>query len=126
MTRAATPEAVAALLGGLRRASKRSAVDSGIPLAAVEALLHIAQGVDTVTDLQRVMGMSTGQASRTLSLLRGRGRLENGRWIESTIGLVSVTNHPHRSGYQLRLTDDALQLISSTFVPINTAGEHES
>lgn len=126
MTRAASPEAVAALLGGLRRASKRSTADAGIPLAAVEALLHIAQGVDTVTDLQRVMGMSTGQASRVLSLLRGRGRLERGRWIESTIGLVSVTNHPHRSGYQLRLTDDAQELISSTFALVARAGEHQS
>lgn len=123
MTRAATPQAVAAMLGGLRKASKRSRFDAGIPLVAVEALLNIAQGVDTVDGLKRTMGLSAGQASRTLSLLRGRGRLEAGQWVESTVGLVAVTNHPHQQGYRLQLTNDAIELLNSTFVPLNTPGE---
>ena len=119
-----TPQAVAGMLGGLRQASVRSRFDAGIPLVAVEALLWIASGIDNVPELQQQMGLSSGQASRTLSLLRGRGRLEHGKWIESPIGLVRVSSHPHRPGYRIQLTDEALQLVASTFAPINNPGEN--
>lgn len=119
-----TPQKVAGLLGGLRQASVRSRFDGGLPLVAAEALLWIASGIDNVPDLQRQMGLSSGQASRTLSLLRGRGRLEHGRWVESPIGLVRVSSHPHRRGYRIQLTDEALQLIASTFAPVNSPGEN--
>lgn len=115
---------VAGLLGGLRKASVRSRFDAGIPLVAAEALMWIASGIDNMPDLQRHMGLSSGQASRTLSLLRGRGRLEGGRWVESKIGLVKVSSHPHRRGYRLQLTEEALDLLHSTFEPLNRAGDH--
>lgn len=118
-----TPQKVAGLLGGLRQASIRSRFDGGMPLVAAEALLWIASGIDNVPDLQRVMGLSSGQASRTLSLLRGRGRLEQGRWVESPLGLVQVSEHPHRPGYRIQLTNAARELIASTFAPIVTPGE---
>lgn len=115
---------VAGLLGGLRKASVRSRFDAGIPLVAAEALMWIASGIDNVPELQRHMGLSSGQASRTLSLLRGRGRLDKGRWVESRIGLVKVSSHPHRAGYRLQLTDEALDLLNSTFTPLNRDGDH--
>ena len=117
-------QSVAGLLGGLRKASVRSRFDAGIPLVAAEALMWIASGIDNMPELQAHMGLSSGQASRTLSLLRGRGRLENGRWVESRIGLVTVSSHPHRRGYRLQLTDEALELLHSTFAPINSPGDH--
>lgn len=118
-----TPQQVAGMLGGLRQASVRSRFDGGLPLVAAEALLWIASGIDNVPDLQRQMGLSSGQASRTLSLLRGRGRLERGRWIESQLGLVRVSDHPHRPGYRIQLTKAARELVDSTFAPIVTPGE---
>ena len=117
-------QSVAGLLGGLRKASVRSRFDAGIPLVAAEALMWIASGIDNMPELQAHMGLSSGQASRTLSLLRGRGRLENGRWVESRIGLVTVSSHPYRRGYRLQLTDEALELLHSTFAPIYNPGDH--
>jgi DNA-binding MarR family transcriptional regulator len=114
------PADVAGLLAGLRKASKRARFDAGIPLVAAEALLWIAAGIDNLPDLQRHMGLSPAQGSRTLSLLRGRGRLEHGKWIESPIGLVQVSAHPHRRGYRIQLTEEAQQLLASTFAPVKT------
>lgn len=116
---------IAGLLGGLRKASKRSTFDGGMPLVAAEALLWVYSGVDHLSDLQNLMGLSPARVSRTLSLLRGRGRKgEDGRWIESPLGLVKVTNHPHRRGYRLELTEEALELLDSTFAPLNRDGDH--
>lgn len=120
-----TPQRIAGMLGGLRQASVRSRFDAGIPLVAAEALLWIASGIDNVSDLRQQMGLSSGQASRTLSLLRGRGRLEHGKWVESPLGLVRVSEHPHRRGYRIQLTEAAIQLIASTFVPVNNPGENQ-
>jgi len=114
---------VAALLGGLRLAGKRGRFDGGLPLVAAEALLHIYQGVDSITGLQNAMRLSPAQTNRTISLLRGRGRKAGDSWIESQLGLVKVTNHPHHRGYRLQLTDDAKQLLDSTFAPLNMVGE---
>lgn len=114
---------VAGLLGGLRKASKRSTFDGGMPLVAAEALLWIYSGIDHVTDLQKHMGIDHARVNRTLCLLRGRGRRDKGRWIESPVALVRVTNHPHRRGYRLELTEETQALLDSTFAPINTAGE---
>lgn len=110
-----TPAKVATMLGGIRQASVRSRFDAGLPLVAVEALLWVASGIDHLSDLQKHMGLSTAQASRILSLLRGRGRLRSGRWVESKVGLVRVTDHPHRRGYRISLTDNADDLIRFTF-----------
>jgi DNA-binding MarR family transcriptional regulator len=114
---------IAGLLGGLRKASKRSTFDGGMPLVAAEALLWIYSGIDHVTDLQKHMGIDHARVNRTLCLLRGRGRKEDGRWIESRLGLVKVTNHPHRRGYRLELTEEAQELLDSTFAPLNGSGE---
>ena len=103
------------MLGGLRAASVRGRFDAGLPVVAVEALLWIASGVDHLTWLQTCMELSPAQANRTLSLLRGRGRLRNGGWVESRVGLVSVTAHPHRRGYRILLTKDAESLLGITF-----------
>lgn len=123
-----TPAHVALMLASLRAASVRSRFDAGLPVVAIEALLWIASGVDHLTWLQAVMELSPAQANRTLSLLRGRGRLRNGGWVESRVGLVSVTAHPHRRGYRILLTKDAESLLGTTFsgLPIrnpNTPGE---
>lgn len=114
---------VAGLLGGLRQASVRNRFDSGLPLVAAEALLWIYSGVDHLSDLQDHMGLSPAQASRTLSLLRGRGRQRQGQWVESRLGLVKVTNHPHRRGYRLELTKEAKNLLNNTFALFNGDGE---
>ena len=114
---------VAGFLGGLRQASVRNRFDTGLPLAAAEALLWIYSGIDHLSDLQEHMGLSPAQASRTLSLLRGRGRQRQGQWVESRLGLVKVTNHPHRRGYRLELTSEAKNLLNSTFALTNGDGE---
>lgn len=117
------PADVAAMLGGLRQASVRSRFDAGLPVVAVEALLWVAAGVDHLSDLQERMGLTPSQASRTLSLLRGRGRLHNGRWVESRVGLVQVTAHPHRRGYRISLSENAKSLLKATFTVRFIPGE---
>ena len=126
MTDTQTIERVAAMLQGLRRASKRCSKDTGIPVVAVETLLHIADGADSIAEIRRRTGLHHNSVYRLITMLRGRGRLADGKWIESVIGLVTVTRHPHRRGYRISLTPDAQELIDSTFAPLNTAGEQQS
>lgn len=110
-----TPVAVAGLLGALRQNNR------AVPLACAEALLLIAAGVDNIPDLQQAMRDGQGSPmppstiSRLISLLRGRARYNQGRWIESPYTLLEVRPHPHRKGLQLHLSAAGQQLIRSHF-----------
>ena len=92
-----------------------------VPISAAEALLLIAAGIDNVPDLQRAMRDASGNAlppatiSRLVSLLRGRARYHQGRWLESPYSLLEVRRHPHRRGLQLRLSDAGQALLKSHF-----------
>lgn len=116
------PNDVAALLKGLRCVFREHMKASGRhvghpPLVAAEALLWIAGGIDHGSDLAEAMGMDHSTANRTIALLRGRTRWREGRSMPSPFGLVELRKHPHRRGFQLSLTDEGKQLISSTFEP---------
>jgi hypothetical protein len=102
--------AFAQMLGALRTSGR------AMPLSAAEALLWIASGVDSVPELAEVMGpgddaLPAATVSRLVSLLRGRARYSQGKWIESPHRLIEVRPHPHRRGMQLLLTREALDLL---------------
>jgi hypothetical protein len=114
------PNDVAALLKGLRCVFREHMKANGRhvghpPLVAAEALLWIAGGIDHGSDLAEAMGMDHSTANRTIALLRGRTRWREGRSMPSPFGLVELRKHPHRRGFQLSLTAEGKQLISSTF-----------
>lgn len=117
---ATSPNDVAALLKGLRCVFREHMKASGRhvghpPLVAAEALLWIAGGIDHGSDLAEAMGMDHSTANRTIALLRGRTRWREGRSMPSPFGLVELRKHPHRRGFQLSLTAEGKELISSTF-----------
>lgn len=103
---------VAALLQRLRGTGRI------IPVGAVEALLRIGAGVDSVTELAAAMGtddtpLPPASISRLVSLLRGRARYDKGEWRESPYGaLIEVRKHPHRKGLQLLLSAEGMELLS--------------
>lgn len=107
--------ALARFLGSMRQNNR------AIPISAAEALLLIAGGIDNVPDLQQAMRDANGNAlppatiSRLISLLRGRARYDQGRWLESPYSLLEVRPHPHRRGLQLRLSDAGQRLIHTHF-----------
>lgn len=107
--------ALAGFLGALRQKNR------AVPINAAEALLLIASGIDNIPDLQQAMRDADGNAlppatiSRLISLLRGRARYDQGRWLESPYSLLEVRPHPHRRGLQLRLSDAGLRLIHTHF-----------
>lgn len=107
--------ALARFLGSMRQSNR------AIPISAAEALLLIAGGIDNVPDLQQAMRDANGNAlppatiSRLISLLRGRARYDQGRWLESPYSLLEVRPHPHRRGLQLRLSDAGQRLIHTHF-----------
>lgn len=107
--------ALAGFLGALRQKNR------AVPVNAAEALLLIASGIDNIPDLQRAMRDSEGNAlpsatiSRLISLLRGRARYDEGRWVESPYSLLEVRPHPHRRGLELRLSAAGEQLIGTYF-----------
>jgi len=79
---------LAGFLGALRQKNR-------VVLTSVaEALLLIAAGIDHLSDLQKAMRDSEGNAlnpatsSRLISLLRGRARYRRGTWIESPYSLL--------------------------------------
>ena len=114
------PNDVAALLKGLRCVFREHMKANGRhvghpPLVAAEALLWIAGGIDHGSDLAEAMGMDHSTANRTIALLRGRTRWREGRSMPSPFGLVELRKHPHRRGFQLSLTAEGRELISSTF-----------
>jgi len=117
---ATSPNDVAALLKGLRCVFREHMKASGRhvghpPLVAAEALLWIAGGIDHGSDLAEAMGMDHSTANRTIALLRGRTRWREGRSMPSPFGLIELRKHPHRRGFQLSLTAEGEELISSTF-----------
>ena len=109
------PEALANFLGALRVTNR------AVPINAAEALLLIASGIDNVPDLQQAMRDANGNAlpastiSRLISLLRGRARYNQGRWLESPYSLLEVRPHPHRKGLQLLLSEAGKRLIHHHF-----------
>lgn len=104
-----TLQSVASFLGWFQQPGRN------IPINAAEALLWIAAGEDSLAGLQRRMGSSPRAVERTVSLLRGRARYREGKWIESPYGLVWVRKHPDRRGNQLLLTTQGQQLVQAYF-----------
>lgn len=103
---------MASLLARLRTSGRT------IPIGAAEALLWVASGVDSVPELAAAMGtggapLPPATVSRLVSLLRGRARFSQGRWIESPMGaLLAVRPHPHRRGLQLQITEAGGRLLN--------------
>ena len=107
-------------LGSLRKKGKV------VPIEAAEALLLIAAGIDNMTSLRQAMPdrdgnpLAVSSASRLISQLRGRARYSQGKWIESPHdSLVTVREHPHTKGMQLRLTPEGKNLIEQ-YLPTTT------
>lgn len=114
-----TPQTMAGFLGWFQRPGRN------VPIQAAEALLWIASGVDTLGELRQRMNAPPRTVERTLSLLRGRARYREGRWIESPYGLVTVSRHPDRRGNRIALSPEGRQLVQMYFgtdaLPSNAA-----
>lgn len=113
-----TPERVAGMMGGIRLAA--ASAGRMVNPQSVELLLWVASGVDTRTDLARVMGLHRLAVKRALDPLMGRSFRKRGRIIPGPFALIEQRQHPDRQGEQLRLTAEAKQLISSTFAPLSS------
>lgn len=105
---------VAAMLAGLRtshKTTRHSAQHAGV----AEALLWIASGVDHLSDLVQVSGMSKSEAWRCVALLDGRGIVRRGQVLHCAYRLVERREHPHRRGQQIVLSPAGVELINATF-----------
>jgi DNA-binding MarR family transcriptional regulator len=85
--------------------------------ATAEALLHVADGVDSVSELQEVMNLSSRTAHRIVSTLLGRAAYVSGSWKPSPFSLLEARPHPHKGGRQLLLTDQGQHLVDSLRTP---------
>ena len=85
--------------------------------ATAEALLHVADGVDSVSELQEVMDLSSRTAHRIVSALLGRAAYVSGSWKPSPFSLLEARPHPHKGGRQLLLTDQGQHLVDSLRTP---------
>lgn len=105
---------LAALVAALRKSGRP------IPISALEVLLLVASGVDNTVEILQQMtarGATFNKASlsRCLSLLRGRSRYEQGRWVESPFNpLVLVDRHPHQRGNRLQLSEAGRSLLTDS------------
>jgi len=109
---------LAEMLGRLRHTAVANAGCGRVTIATVEALAWIAAGVDNTNDLGVAMGrpgqpQATATTSRIVSALRGRDRLEHGRWVKAPFQLVETRKHPHRKGLHLSLSPEALELLKT-------------
>lgn len=105
-----TPDAIAALLGGIR------IVEPNASVSHVEALMHIATGADCAVELSRRMFLSERQARDLALELCGRGRLgKTGR--ASRLHLIDRRRHPDRPTRTLGLllSANGRELIAATF-----------
>lgn len=104
-TMSSTAGSMAAVIGGIRTAQP------GISAAAIEALLHIADGADHAAELQHRMDLGRSTINRSVNLLTGRGSLGR-RARASRLRLVDRRKHPHRRGAQLVLSVEGQRLLA--------------
>jgi len=106
MTQAETL-AMAEAIGACRRAA--TAGGHGLRVLELEILLLIAGGVDAVGAINAATGSSRVHVSRSLRFLSGRdtsGSNQRGGIRSSPFRLIEHRKHPHRRGFQYRLTDE--------------------
>ena len=106
----------AEMLHRLRMSAIETAGCGRVTIATVEALLWIAAGVDNSKDLGVAMGQpgrpqAVASTNRILSALRGRDRMNAGKWVPAPFQLIKTRKHPHRRGYLLALTPEAEELL---------------
>lgn len=110
-----TPTTTAQLLAHFRVSNRP------VPVAAAEAFLLIAAGVDHVEALRQAMPDAAGQPCprRTvynlINALKGRSAMRDGRLVPSPFSWVEARPHPHRQGQQLLLTGQGRALVQAFF-----------
>jgi len=112
MTQAETL-AMAEAIGACRRAA--TAGGHGLRVLEVEILLLIAGGVDAVGAINAATGSSRVHVSRSLRFLSGRdsdGTSQQGGIRSSPFRLIEYRKHPHRRGFQYRLTNEGRSIFS--------------
>lgn len=110
-----TATRLAQVVGSCRRAA--SAAGHGIRASELEVLLLIAGGCDHITGLAEATGMGRAHCHRALLFLSGRSAFYDqagGGKTErcSPFRLIEHRAHPHRRGYQWRLTTEGEALLS--------------
>jgi hypothetical protein len=106
----------AEILHRLRMSAIETAGCGRVTIATVEALLWVAAGVDNSKDLGTAMGQpgrpqAVASTNRILSALRGRDRMNAGKWVAAPFQLIKTRPHPHRRGYLLALSSEAEELL---------------
>ena len=104
---------LAQAVGACRRAALASG--NGMRLQEIEVLLWIAAGVDHVADIQAAMEAHRVSTHRSLRFLGGRDSSgsPHGSGIRvSPFQLIEYRKHPHRRGFQYRLTAEGFALLS--------------
>jgi len=112
MTQAETL-AMAQAIGACRRAA--TAGGHGLRVLELEILLLIAGGVDAVGAINAATGSSRAHIARSLRFLSGRdssGSPQGGGIRSSPFRLIEHRKHPHRRGFQYRLTDEGEAIFS--------------
>lgn len=101
--------------------SHLSVANRPVPVRCAEMLLLIASGVDHISEIRAAMVDHEGRMpdvatiNRLMSQLKGRAVPKRGTWVESPFSFVETRKHPHRQGYQLVLSDQGEQLLSTYF-----------
>jgi len=106
---------LAQAIGACRRAAL--AAGHAIRVQEVEVLLHIAAGTDHVADLIVATGGSRTHTHRALAFLSGRDSSYSpsagGSAVRSSpFQLIEHRRHPHRRGFQWRLTQEGEALLA--------------
>jgi hypothetical protein len=104
--------AMAKAIGACRRAA--TAGGHGLRVLEVEILLLIAGGVDAVGEIVAATGSSRAHSRRSLAFLSGRdssGSPLGGGIRSSPFRLIEHRKHPHRRGFQYRLSKEGLALM---------------
>lgn len=105
---------LAQTIGACRRAATASG--HGIRVVELEVLLLIAGGADASADLVAATGSSKSHIKRALRFLSGRdaGYDPGGTKAirSSPFQLIEYRAHPHRRGFQWRLSEEGKSLLA--------------
>jgi DNA-binding MarR family transcriptional regulator len=108
------PQKLAQVVGVCRRAA--AAAGSGLRVSELEVLLMIAGGTDTYRAIAEATGISDAHTRRALRFLSGKDTHNEGAYKttrSSPFKLIEHRKHPHRRGFQWRLTMEGRGILSA-------------
>jgi hypothetical protein len=114
-----TAARLAQSVGAIRRATE--AAGSRIRVSELEILLHIAGGIDCAEGLAEATGLSryrVGEAARFLMGQSSQITIAGDQVTRcSPLRLVERRQHPHKRGFQFRLSEEGRAMFNSIQLP---------